>query len=575
MGGLPSDQQLGAPTHRVDLPMRDGVTLDTCLWLPQVDGPVPAIVLRTPYARSVTAINEAPLRRYLQAGYAVVLQQIRGIGRSGGHFAFNAPHDRHDGYDSVEWIAAQPWCTGAVGMDGHSYAGMTQLTAAAERPPSLRCIVPAVPSTDFFQEPPYIGGVFSRMHTLVWGEALQFADMLDADGGQFRMNGFLSDPALLQSWLSRPVRAAAQGVLTRDLLQHYQDVLDHPVFDDWWRARTLGPADFAALDLPVLLVSGNFDPGVGALTLWRGLEAHAGNASQRHLLIGPWDHNGAYNGGLPAHGPIRPGDGADMDLVAYRMRFFDHHLKQQGQGIADSPRVSLFITGADQWVEADSYPPPAVQQRTLFLASRGHANSARGDGRLVADAPADAGADRFIDDPDLPLVSPLTMLKGPDRMLDLAELERMHDVLVYATDPLAAPLTLLGEARAELVTSADAPDSDLCLTLAERRADGRTIQLAFGQLRLRYREGFDRELPLPPGEPVRVTIPLTHIGHMIPAGHQLVLLIAGGNFPLLDPNPHGTGPIADQSSNRRAVQAIHHGGAHASRLHVPVLPPTK
>lgn len=571
MSGLPVDQRLGMPTLRVDVAMRDGVTLDTCIWLPEGGMPAPAIFQRTPYARSVTAVNEAPLLRYLASGYAVVLQQVRGLGRSGGRFAFNAPHDRTDGYDSVEWIAAQPWCTGAVGMDGHSYAGMTQLTAAAARPPSLRCIVPAVPSTDFFLEPPYVGGVFSRMHTLVWGEALQFADMLDAEDGQFRMHGFLTDPALLQSWLSRPVRAAGAGTLRGELLQHYLDVLDHPTFDDWWRARTLGPADFAALDLPVLLVSGNLDPSVGALTLWRGLEAHAGNRGERHLLIGPWDHNGAYNGGGPGFGPFRVGAEAEMDLVRHRIRFFDRHLKGEGEGLEGTPRVSLFITGANRWHHADSHPSAEVGRQTLFLGSGGHANSARGDGRLEAQVPADPGVDRFVDDPDLPLVGPLMMLKGPEHMLDLGELERMHDVLVYATGPLSAPLTLLGEPEAELVTSADAPDADLCLYMAEARPDGRTIQLAFGQLRLRYHKGFDREVPLTPGEPVRVRIPLTHVGHQLPAGHRLLLLVAGGNFPLLDPNPHGDGPIADIAANRRAVQAVHHGGAFASCLNLSVL----
>lgn len=572
MSGLPPEQQLGPPTLRVDVPMRDGVTLDTCIWRPDAAGPVPAIFLRTPYARSVSAVNDAPLLRYLSAGYAVVMQQVRGVGRSGGRFAFNAPHDRTDGYDSVEWIAAQPWCSGAVGMDGHSYAGMTQLTTAAARPPSLRCIAPAVPSTDFFQEPPYIGGVFSRMHTLVWGEALQFSDMLAPGEGQFRMHGFLTDPALLQAWLARPARAAADGVLKGDFHQHYQDVLDHPVFDDWWRARTLGPADFAAIDIPVLVVSGTLDPSVGTLALWRGLEAHAGNADHRHLVIGPWDHNGAYNGGTPGFGPAMGMD-CGLDLVGLRLRFFDRHLKGEGEGLNGSPRVSLYITGADRWQHVDSFPPPAATRRALFLASGGHANSARGDGHLAA-APAGPQVDRFVDDPDLPLVGPLTMLKGPDHMFDLAELERMHDVLVYTTDSLEAPLTLLGESEAELVTSADVPDADLCLTLAERRADGRTIQLAFGQLRLRYREGFDREVPLVPGEPVRVRIPLTHVAHRVPAGHRLSLLVTGGNFPLLDPNPHGDGPIADQRENRQAVQAIHHGGTFASCLHLGVLEDT-
>lgn len=121
--------------------------------------------------------------RYVQAGYALVIQQVRGIGASEGHFSFNAPHEREDGFDTVQWIAAQAWCNGAVGMDGSSYVAMTQLAAAASRPPALRCAIPAAPSLDFFREAPYCGGIFSRLHTLNWTHLLQIDSLAEQRGG--------------------------------------------------------------------------------------------------------------------------------------------------------------------------------------------------------------------------------------------------------------------------------------------------------------------------------------------------------------------------------------------------------
>lgn len=562
---------LPAPDLRFDVPMRDGVTLDTCVWLPTGGGPAPVILIRTPYSRAVNGVNEAPMVRYLESGFAVVMQQIRGVGRSGGHFAFMAPHERDDGYDAVEWIAAQDWCTGAVGLDGHSYAGMTQLTTAIAQPPHLRCMAPAVVSTDFFLEPPYVGGIFSRMHSLVWCEALDFPSMLEPKEGAFAMHGFMSDPSLLASWLSRPVRAAGAG-LKGDLRKHYEDSLDHPTFDGWWAARSFSAEDYAKITVPTLVVSGNFDPSVGTMNLWRGLEAGPVSQDKRWLLIGPWDHNGAYNGGSRYHGPFDLGPDSDLDLVALRIAFFKHYMVDEPEGALPEARVQHFITGANRWVASETFPLPGAGERVLHLASGGHANSLRGDGRLRDAAPGGAAvADSFVDDPDWPIVCPLPGLKGPHHRLDLRELARHHDVLVYQTGPLAAPLTLMGEARLELEVSADVPDADVVAYLVEVAADGNWNFLAFGQLRLRYREGFDREVLLTPGEVVPISFTLSHAAHEIQTGGNLALLVLGGNFPLLDPNPHGEGPIADQTENRPAQQWLHHGGSHRAALCLPVL----
>lgn len=560
------------PDRRLLLAMRDGVRLDTQVWLPAAarDARVPAILMRTPYKDGLLPFQRQASWRYLDAGYALVIQLVRGIGASQGHFSFNAPHERGDGYDTVEWLATQPWCSGDVGMDGASYLAMTSILAAIAHPPHLRCIVPAVPSLDFFREPPYPGGVFNRQHTMRWALLLQIEAMAELGGGLPGLLPMLADPARLQRMTSRPAVDAAEGLLKGDFLAHYRDVLAHPRFDDWWRERTVSSDELAGIDIPTLVVSGNFDLGIGPYILWRGIEARPEGSEQRHLLIGPWDHSQTYSGGASSYGPYQLGEGAAVDLPALRIAFFDRHLKRQGPGPDLKGRATVFITGANEWRGFDACPPREVAARSLFLASGGHANSARGDGRLLCDAPNEAQApDHFVDDPTLPHIS--TLLEATGQGWDLRERERDHETLVYDTGVLAQPLTILGEPVVDLFTAADAPDADIVVFIAEHRADGSCVQLAGGQLRLRYREGFDAERALTPGEVVRVQVPMTSIGHRVPAGSRLRLLLCGSNFPFADPNPHTGEPVATAVAMRAAVQTVFHDATRPSRLILPVL----
>jgi putative CocE/NonD family hydrolase len=574
---LPPPEPMPMPDHRLRLPMRDGVRLDTNVWLPAgaaASGQgVPAILLRTPYKESVMGFRRLGVLRYVEAGYAVVIQQIRGVGCSEGRFTFNSPHDRGDGYDTVEWIAAQVWCTGAVGMDGSSYAAMTQLTAASAQPPHLRCIVPAVPCVDFFREVPYSGGVFERQHTMNWVRLLQIDSLNEFKSGFSGTMPVLSQPRVLEQLMSRPALDAADGDLTGDFLGHYRDVLGHPTFDEWFGARTLSAADYARIGIPALVVNGNFDLTIGANTLWRQLEANASGAEHRRLLIGPWDHGQCYAGGAARHGPYELGEDSVIDLVALRIAFFDRHLKGTGAGPALGGRVQVFITGANTWRHFDRYPPREVTTLVLHLASGGHANSARGDGLLLRAAPqGPQPPDTFVDDPTLPFVPALASARENTVLLDLRERERDHETLVYDTGVLSEALTLLGEPQAELCVAADAPDADLMVWLAEHREDGCSVKLASGQLRLRYHAGFDRERLLTPGQPVNVTIALTYVGHHVPAGSRLRLLVSGSNFPWADPNPHTGEPIATAVTMRCALQTVYHDEDRPSRLTLPVLP---
>lgn len=568
-GKPPAIERMPRPTLAVTVAMRDGITLDTQIWLPfDRPGPFPAILLRTPYQEPLMGWLRLDPLRYRAAGYAVIFQVIRGIGASGGSFAFNNPLDRTDGYDSVEWIAAQPWCTGAVGMDGSSYGAMTQLSAAIAQPPHLRCIVPAVISADFFRHVPRFGGAFSRQHALGWTQFTATDSLADLTPGLWGNAAFLASPPAWRRLLSRPAADAAAGVLSEDRLQHYQDILAHETLDDWWRQRTLGPADFARVACPVLVVTGVFDGTMGSQHIWQMLERHAPAGVERRLLIGPWDHGEAYVGGSGRKGPYRYDPG--FDLAGVRIAFFDRHLKGEGPGPDLPGRASYHIMGSNLWIGAPAYPHPDVRPLPLWLVSDGLANL-RGHGSL-SEAPPPAGQlpDSFRADPSLPFV-PVGANLDPSLVLDLRETERQEDVLVYTSAPLVAPLTLLGEFDAILHVSADTPDCDIVCQLAAVPPDGRTTLISDGLLRMRYHHGFDREVWLEPGVPVEARIAMRHLSHCLPPGHRLRLLIGASAFPLIDPNPNTGAPTGTAIAERIACQSIHHDTLRPSRIELPRL----
>jgi putative CocE/NonD family hydrolase len=571
-GKAPEIERMPTPDLRIMLPMRDGVRLDTWVWLPtlarQGGGRVPAILLRTPYREEVIGWARLRQMRYVDEGYALVYQMIRGTGNSEGTFEFSAPHEKTDGFDAVEWTATQPWCDGNVGMDGASYLAMTQLAAAAARPPHLRCIAPHVPSAFFFREPPYVGGAFSRQHTLNWTNLISVSSLAELTGGWVNVMPLLAQPEWLERIMKRPVKVAADDLLAGDKLAHYRDVLDHPTFDDWWRERTLGPEDYAAMDLPTLLVTGVFDMSVGTMTVWHGLAKHASCRADRQLLIGPWDHGQCYVGGAERYGPFELGVTALADPFPIRLAFFDKHLKGKGDGPQLGGKTKIYITGRNAYRSFSAFPPVEAAPRSFFLTSSGHANTLRGDGRLLETQPQSAAADRTRSDPRLPFVASITDALA--LKCDAREDARHGETLVYVTDPLAAPLTVVGEPEVRLHVSADAPDADVAVQICEIRPDGAIAKLSWHALRLRYREGFDREVLLSPGRPVEASIVTTFMAHEFAAGTRIALLVRPDMFPFLDPNPHTGEPIASAMDTRPAELSVLHGD-HPSRLILPVL----
>jgi len=551
-------RQAAAQFHQrfgVMMPMRDGVRLAADIYTPADTGRWPTVFIRTPYVRT-PQFKRYKLATYLQNGYAVVLQDTRGRGDSEGEFPFYFG-EGIDGYDSIEWIAKQPWSNGRVGTDGGSYLGTVQWLAAREQPPALACMISTAPSGRLFDEIPYLGGAWRGEWAIPWFHSV---------AGRVSQ----SDLAELVRWgevfKHRPLLTADEEA--GRVLPFYREFLAHPTLDDYWKRIQFGPRDFERIKVPVMTVTGWYDGDqLGALFYWDGMEKRGGQEATRFLTIGPWTHAMTYLGGERKVGDIEASQESIIPIQANRIAFFDWCLKQSRPSV-DFPRVRVFVTGANRWIYAERYPLPELQTKALYLSSGGSANSIAGDGRLSWDAPRSEPSDTFSYDPRNPVPSkPIAR--------DQREVESRRDVLVYTTDSLTAPVEIVGRVFVTLVAASDATDTDFTAKLLDVYPDGRAVLLGpseVGVKRARYRKGYEHTELLTPGKPEEYRIELFDIGHRFLPGHRIRVEISSSAAPYITPNSNTGLPIATDTTWRVARQTIFHDAARPSRVLLPVIP---
>src|SRR2546426_686979 len=247
----------------VMMPMRDGVRLAADVWRPAAPGKYPVILIRLPYMKTAGFLNADRLGSYFATrGYAVVVQDVRGRGDSEGEFRFFFA-DAADGYDSIEWLAGQPWSDGRVGMMGVSYLASVQWLAARERPPHLACIAPTAAAGRYFDELPYVGGAFYFAWALGW---------INGTSARQSQNANVTQTDLHRALPHRPL-LTADSVYGR-AMPLYRDFLEHPTLDAYWKRIQFAPEDFGKIGIPVLHITGWFDADQpGAMFYWRGVEA--------------------------------------------------------------------------------------------------------------------------------------------------------------------------------------------------------------------------------------------------------------------------------------------------------------
>lgn len=525
--------------------MRDGVELCTNIFRPPGAAKVPTLLVRTPYGKGEDLA--ATYTMFLKAGYAIVLQDVRGRGHSGGVFR---PLDQEvaDGHDALDWIASQPWCTGRIGMLGGSYLGIVQWKAALSNNPFLKAISPALSGSDDYEDRFYSkGGALKLGHRLLW-----LAENLRAP--LFPM------PAFSQFVLNLPLRTSDRAA-TGQTLELFQTVIDHPTYDSYW--KSIGTRrQLDQVRVPVLAFGGWYDNfaenDLEAFSRLRALSREA------HIVIGPWPHSvpGTFAG-------YDFGPEATLAVRRLQIKWFDHWLKSPEADRAapfEMPPARLFVMGLNHWKDEREWPPRA-EQTAFYLGSGGRLL----ESKLASDKP-----DRYVYDPRKPVptvggsvcCNPKIFPWGP---FDQRPVEQRPDVLVFTSQPLERDEEVTGVIKAVLWASTSAPDTDFTAKLVDVRPDGFAVNLCDGILRLRYRESLERPLAARPGEIYKVTIDAGVTSNVFRRGHRIRLEVSSSNFPRFDRNPNTGRKIADEKELRTARQTIYHDARHPSHLLLPVI----
>lgn len=575
------DPLLSQPTFEVReqrgvmIPTRDGTQLSADIYQPVTDAKTPVILIRTPYKKEM---NEIEGKYYARRGYTVAIQDVRGrFGSSGTWEAFI--NEGRDGYDAIEWLAAQPWCDGKVGMIGASYVGWVQWWAAAEKPPHLVTIIPNVSPPDPFYNIPYEYGVFFLMGSIWWAEIVESEATADVSGSAMSK---ISEHKYTQLLKELPVIGLDRKVLGKEN-HSWRKWIEHNTLDSYWE-----PACFLDrlqdVRIPVFHQSGWFDgDGIGSKLNYLRMASH-GHPNQK-LILGPWGHT---NQATRIAGDRDFGPEAIVDLSRDYLRWFDYWLKGVDNGINKEPFVSLFVMGTNKWLHGDSYPLPQTRFEKWYFSSAGNANTSKGDGVLTLEAPAaDAPPDQYrydpadptpapelYDEPDATSSAPVALEAKQKAAVAYHEsiAQTRRDMLVYTTPALEKPLTFVGPLSVVLYASSSCKDTDWFARLVEISETGKLYILAEGKIRARFRESMRKPTFLEPGKVYEYTLDLWQTGITIPAGRRLRVEVSSASFPMFSRNLNTGGHNEKDTDFVAAEQTIYHDAARPSHLLLPVIP---
>lgn len=542
-------------------PMRDGVRLSADVYRPEGDGKYPVILSRTPYNKA--GASEGSIKRYrsyVERGYVVVVQDVRGRGDSEGEFR---PwfQEGDDGYDSVEWCGTQPWSSGKVGMIGGSYGGYVQWAAAVRKPPHLAAIVPTVACPD-----PFVDGLINGPTGLPSPICVSW---------YFYTSGQLNQQSHAVEW----ARVFEHLPLTElddragRPMPMWDEIIENSRMSPYWE-----PARYqhrlGEVSIPTLSISGWYDDEqISTITNFAGVSADGnpgGDGVHHALLMGAWPH--AANSGTKI-GEIEFGPTAKIDMDGYVLRWFDRWLKGIDNGVEREAPVRYFTMGDNQWRDAGAWPIPGTVFTDYYLRSGGSANSRMGDGVLSTEAPGeDEPADEYVYDPAdaTPFITDpmFSQVGGPD---DYSKIEERDDVLVFTTPVLTEPVQVCGPIKATLWAASDAVDTDFMVRVLNVHPDGFSQRLCDGVVRARFRDGMERPTLIEPGRVYEYEIDVWTTCQTFLPGHAIRVEVMSASFPQWDRNPNTGGELGKTTEGRPARQTIYHDAARPSRVVLPVI----
>lgn len=514
---------------------RDGERLATDVYLPIREaganvGKVPAVLVRTPYGKG----NHVEMYyRFVQRGYAVVIQDTRGREDSTGRWQPNY-YEVEDGDDTLNWIAAQDWSDGQTAMTGGSYLGYVQWAAAASGNPHLKAMLSSVCAGSAFADLPRRGGCFTS-GMLAWAFAMSEQRMRE-------------DLMCRKDWDDvldlRPLETIPEKALGREI-PFLTEWLKHEDLDDFWK-RSSWKERYSGPPVPALIMSGWFDDnGMGtteALDLVRDWPEGTWKA-----ILGPWKHSG--NAEYDLHG-IPMGEDAlryDIDLIC--MMWLEHFLKGVENGIEKNPKVLYYTLGENRWKTAETWPPQCVKIQRMDLHSEKNS---------------------YVYDPDCPATHIIDMseneLEVPE---DYTEEEKREDYLVYSTEVLKEPVTVTGDLQVHLFVSCDCPDTDFVFRLLDVDENGKSVKLADGVISAKYREGFERPVYMEAGNIYEIPLRTTKISNTFLPGHRIRFTVTSSAKNFIFPNSN-TEKGFNSEKRQKAHITVHQEGEFCSYVELPI-----
>ncbi len=592
-------RSLATTVEMVMVPMRDGVRLATDVHYPKdLPGPFPVIFVKTPYNfNKLTEGNvDFPLEA-IKRGYAYVVQNERGRYYSRGDWEILGDPAR-DGYDSLTWLAQQPWSSGNVGTYGCSSTAEWQMALAAQSHPAHKAMVPMAAGAgigrvgEFHEQGNwYKGGVHQTLFT-VWLYGVQ----------QNIRPQFPDDLPQEQLQRLRKMYDLAPNMPTVDWKKQLRKL---PAID-WLRSAggnegpgaeflTRKPSDPKWFEgglyhdnqdfgVPAFWFNSWFDVSQGPnLALFNHVRTKASNPAVRDgqfMLVAPTLHCGFAR--IPKLKDLIVGElnvgRAWFPVWDQIFGFFDHYLKGSVNAFPEStPRVQFYTMGKNRWESSSHWPPPQVVMRNFYLASNGRANSLFGDGRLITSPPTGAPSDTYPYDP----MNPVPSLGGGvccnagaslGGSFDQREIEARADVLVYTSEPLETPLQITGYIRATLYVSSDAKDTDFTVKLVDVHPDGSAFNVDDTILRARYRDGYDKQVFMEPGKVYAIRPTAMSTSYQFGKGHRIRVEVSSSKFPQYMRNLNTSGNNYDETKGVTANNTIHHSAQYPSKVELPVMP---
>jgi uncharacterized protein len=594
-------EEIGIVDQKVMMPMRDGVRLATDIYRPKTDKPVPIIFSRTPYnfnAYRDGELQERSLQTALEAvkrGYAYVVQNERGRFFSEGEWdILGLPLT--DGYDAFSWMASQSWSNQKIGTIGCSSTAEWQMAVASLNHPAHVALVPQAFGAgvgrigNYYEQGNWYRGGAGQMLFTAWLYGTQHDPMAPKLPEGISQEDLLRIQKFYDMAPRYPKVDWKEGLShlpVQDIIKNvkgpqgiYEEMITRKPNDPKWFEGGLFH-DNMEFEKPAYWFVSWYDVSTSPnLALYNHVRTNAKDPKLRdnqYLVIAPTLHCAFTRATENTIVGERSMGDARLPYNDMTYGWFDYWLKGEGQGAKkEMAKVTYFTMGSNKWQTSDTWPPKEAQMTTYYLNSGGKANTRNGDGVLTSKKPGKDNPDTFKYDP----INPVNSYGGnvcctgnavQGGAYDQQEMELREDILVYTSEILAEGIEVSGFIESRFFLSTDVKDTDLTIKIIDVYPDGKAYNLDETIQRVRYREGYEKEVFMEIGKVYEVNLTPMSTSNYFEKGHRIRIEVSSSNFPRFDRNMNTGGNNYDETEGVIATNKIHHSGKYPSFISLPIM----